>query len=339
MRSTDLNMEEQGFYFFSLLRNFKTDIANATEVENKLYIYTVSDFNQLHPQLQNPIVIRSIGEVIFRRLIRNSILFNAYNDLGAMSADQVMLIIDEQASAFTSCLWFVKDCSCDVDFSIYVDSSSNRCRLINNNSPCTNVEGFRIDTHFSQAELTIAKEYAIKYARVQTSAELLIPDEIKNDTLSETPRLNYIDYNKLNRVERAYYFLNAARKDTFVPSKIATLVILFEALFANVNDTGEITYKISHRVAAFLSNDRGQRKATFSLVSKFYGFRSKFLHGQALPTATKKVSYTREQINEISCQIDDLVRKIFRKVLDDPKPFLEKDATEFQTWLTGLYYS
>ena len=69
------------------------------------------------------------------------------------------------------------------------------------------------------------------------------------------------------------------------------LSMALEAILSTGRD--EITHKIAERVAMILETDSKKRNETYEMVKKFYGTRSKLVHGAARP---KKGSLTTESL-------------------------------------------
>jgi hypothetical protein len=61
--------------------------------------------------------------------------------------------------------------------------------------------------------------------------------------------------------------------------RFALFWIAVEALFGP-EDAREVTFRLSQRVALFLSAERAEARNLFLLVKKSYAFRSKIVHGR-----------------------------------------------------------
>lgn len=123
---------------------------------------------------------------------------------------------------------------------------------------------------------------------------------------------------KHSRFTRAMYFLITARFSHDLGVKIANYSTAFEALFST--DAQELSHKLSERIACFLETDPIARITIFKELKSAYSIRSKVVHGASGST---KVQASAE-IAAKSC--DNLLRKIFLKILDDRellKLFLE----------------
>jgi Apea-like HEPN len=81
-------------------------------------------------------------------------------------------------------------------------------------------------------------------------------------------------------------------------------VTALEALLTKKEETEGLTYRLSMRVANLLGHDVDSRKEIFRDIKKFYGLRSKMVHGTPLD------SKLRNQLTEV-----DSLRETLRKVL------------------------
>lgn len=91
------------------------------------------------------------------------------------------------------------------------------------------------------------------------------------------------------------------------PVRYALFWIALEALFGPENSR-EITYRLSQRVAFFLAKGRGEAKGAFATAKNAYALRSKIVHGRWKANAdiTAKMAST-----------EDLVRRSLIRILED----------------------
>jgi len=115
---------------------------------------------------------------------------------------------------------------------------------------------------------------------------------------------------KVSRLERAHYFVQAARVASHVPVKIANYCTALEALFTN--ETSELTHKLSERVAWFIGIDTDERVDVFQRMKKAYGIRSKVVHGS---TDWGKDTHVASETSQF---LDSLLRTVFRRIHADP---------------------
>src|SRR5947208_11526941 len=75
---------------------------------------------------------------------------------------------------------------------------------------------------------------------------------------------------------------------------VIDLWIALEALFAPDGRRGEITYKISRRIAFSLSDERARRLAIADVVKRSYDARSDIVHGDSIADLKALVDETEE---------------------------------------------
>lgn len=94
--------------------------------------------------------------------------------------------------------------------------------------------------------------------------------------------------------------------------KLIDLMICAEALFLQ-DGKSELTYKVSHRAASFLSEDPNQQKEIFKFFKDVYDMRSKVVHG------TKSYSQTprdADLLSSTTVKLAEYLRNTILKMLD-----------------------
>ena len=96
--------------------------------------------------------------------------------------------------------------------------------------------------------------------------------------------------------------------------KIIDLAIAFEALY--LPDPHESTFKFSTRASWYLGDDKKNREELFALFKKFYGFRSKVVHG-GKPKDEENVTINSESIpiSQFVTEVQDLCLKSIEKIM------------------------
>jgi hypothetical protein len=128
-----------------------------------------------------------------------------------------------------------------------------------------------------------------------------------------TPKTAHLEHN-YPRLSRAFLLLTQARRSSYIPIKITFCVITLECLFST-DDSSEVNHKVSERVAFFTGESKDERIAIFSKLKKVYDIRSKFVHGQNIKAGKKPMK--TDDMGEYSLFLDDLLRRIFRKIVTD----------------------
>jgi len=104
-----------------------------------------------------------------------------------------------------------------------------------------------------------------------------------------------------NRMERAFYFVLAARGNSALPMKIVYYCTALECLFSTAKT--EINYRIAERIALMLGDNGTERKRYFNLIKKAYDVRSTIVHGSSLKGKS-------EELEEVSKGLDQVLRKL-----------------------------
>lgn len=109
------------------------------------------------------------------------------------------------------------------------------------------------------------------------------------------------------------------------------LWLVLESLFGP-EDPREITFRLSQRIALFLSKDRAVARGLFSQVKANYAWRSKVVHGLRLE------KLTAEKSDELIIQLEDLVRHSIVTILSDQSLASVFDTTDREDYLDGLVF-
>jgi hypothetical protein len=208
---------------------------------------------------------------------------------------------------FLHMLWLVKDNSANVElgylqhpYKSTPPSEVSRISIAHTNSTAL---GEVVPTQFSREELREARQ----------AFGFLSPDNIILRPQSATL--------ETSRLERAFYFLQAARAASDLGVKISNYCTCFEALFST--DAQELSHKLAERIACFLEPELPNRLELYHTVKKAYGIRSKVVHGVA---GSPKL---RDTVKKTASVCDEVARKVLVRILSDSthrKQFMSKDG-------------
>ncbi|HFI0239015.1 TPA: hypothetical protein ACGPBH_000828 [Streptococcus suis] len=140
------------------------------------------------------------------------------------------------------------------------------------------------------------------------------------------------NFPNLPSFHRAINLLLAARKSNELPAKIASYISILECVFCV---KGENTQKVSERVAWFVGEDGEDRLKIFESMRKAYKERSDYIHGSMIKYTESKI----EERREVIITLDDIVRKILRKLFLPKYNFLNylpKDSEKVDKWFNSL---
>ncbi len=235
-----------------------------------------------------------------------------------------------------SCLWFVKDNSCNTDW-LHLYAPGNDIAISRTLTKVfSNSKGEYKDETFTLDELLLAKDYLDRLGEIRgydTSIDLIPKmdyQENKDYNQILPGDFNYIGYNQQNRIDRAFLFLTLARSSSFLPLKISFYIAIYECLFTT--DNTEVSHKVTERSAFYLEKDSAAKRKVFEIVKLGYSIRSKFVHGQKLDKKIKN----HEDLVKLSVELDQVTRKLFIKILhDDSDLFLQND-NDLNNWFIDL---
>lgn len=210
---------------------------------------------------------------------------------------------------FLHMLWLVKDNSVNVELGYlqhpYESSPRSRVSRISFARANSTALGEVVPTQFSREELREARK---AFGFLSTDNIILRP---QSATL------------EISRLERAFYFLQAARGASDLGVKISNYCTCFEALFST--DAQELAHKLAERIACFLEPELAKRLELYRAVKKAYSIRSKVVHG--VPGSPK----LRETLKETASVCDEVARNVLVCILSDSthrKQFMTKDGED-----------
>ncbi len=228
------------------------------------------------------------------------------------------------AQIFCSSLWLLKDNSVNNETGfLYLLQAGGKPFSVSSNmrTPIfTNASGKLQDTIFNRNEINEVVGFINTFFKNEHSER------------KEGEMYKYLN-NEASRVERFFYFLQAARTQSNLPSRIAMYCTMLETLLST--DTTEITHKIAERTARFIGTDFNERNILYKSVKEAYAIRSSTVHGDKL----RKSYRSEEKLQEISVNIDEILRRIIIKIIKDREYsyiFHTSDNEKLNEWFTRL---
>lgn len=207
----------------------------------------------------------------------------------------------EKIQFVNNCFWLIKDNSIHIENAYLQLENGDKTKFHSNSRTAvfSNSKGEREEVTFSIEELkSPEKIFDITY-RGNSSIDGIMPDLVPL----------YMG----SRVERAFYLLQAARSQSYLPERISIFITLLETLFSTTNT--DVTYKLRERVAWILGKDFDERKDIFDDMGIIYDIRSKHVHGSTVSSKAK----TKEDLVKYSVRLEEYVREILIKILTEEK--------------------
>lgn len=127
---------------------------------------------------------------------------------------------------------------------------------------------------------------------------------------------------------RSVDFSEASYKQVGIWLKLVLLVTSLEALFTTSGNVG-ISYALRTRMAKFLKGEKDQKK-TFDFIREMYKIRSGIVHG-----GVPKELLDEKIISDV-VELENLLRMIYRKILDHNLMTHFKDNETAEKYLDGL---
>jgi hypothetical protein len=232
--------------------------------------------------------------------------------------------------AFYQALWLVKDNASinELGFGVYINPVHNQPACCSNliASAVTTASGEAPDTTFSLDELRVARHY-FQTTTLPGIFHDLLRDQEKPGSVSPFA-IRFGSAKGRSRIARFNYFVSGARGMEDVDGKISIYMTCLEIIFST--SATELTHKLAERVAFFLEVQPAKRKQVFNIIKSAYSIRSKIVHGDEVEAS--------ERIIEIAKQIDEIVRRVYLKILSDEgvQQMLEGDRNVVEEYMINL---
>lgn len=223
----------------------------------------------------------------------NAVIYSYKEIEDSRQPQEILVEFLREVGIFLNVLWIIKDNSVNYEmgFIEYYDKGIIKIdsNLMSPIYTCSN--GKVIKTVFSKKEIRKAGKFYTKDIEP-------ITDESDYEI---TPLRKGI-----NRVERAFYFLQSARNQSDMGIKVSDYCTTLEALFST--SSSELAHQLAERIALFLGQNTPAKSKIYGDIKTAYKIRSKIVHGDAL----KKKDI--DQVIDISILCDEYIRQSFSKI-------------------------
>jgi len=164
-------------------------------------------------------------------------------------------------TVFLQLIWFAKDNAAGLEFGYVIWTSSGRVMTTRNflSMVARDVTMSATSQHLTAEEFRATRDLFQK--------EVADPAFVRSNPM------------RASRLDRAIYFVQAARLASHLPVKIANYCTALEALLSS--DAAELTHKLSERAGWLLGRDVTERIDIVQRIKKAYSIRSKVVHGVA----------------------------------------------------------
>lgn len=259
-----------------------------------------------HPQFKN-----AIGNLEYNYLLSGP-YFYAEGELD----DETIFDDDDSGLEFLSTymkktqiinsfLWLVKDNSIHTENG-YMQLEKGKDTKFHSNGRSIifhNMKGIRESLFFDPEELKFPELFYKSYfGQISDISGKVLNDD---ESFNETPVY------ETSRIERAFYLLQAARAQIYLPERISIFTSLLETLFST--STTDVTHKLKERVAWLLGKSYEEREEIFNDMGVIYGIRSHHVHNSTVPNNAK----TPEKLVLYTEKLENYVREVLVKVLKE----------------------
>jgi hypothetical protein len=204
------------------------------------------------------------------------------------------------STIISNAFWLVKDNSIrfNTGHLSYMDDKSITVKSNTVNSQYSNCLGKKDVITYSKDEIINALEYF---------------DFLFGITLSkEKGGLDHTSA-EANRINRAYYFIDLARKTYDIGTKVSLHCSAFECLFSVA--TAELKHRLSETIANFIGGNFEEKKEYYCQIKEIYDLRSSVTHGSGINK--KLFKNNEESLSKIGENCDNIMRQCILKIISD----------------------
>ncbi|HBD25775.1 HEPN domain-containing protein [Flavobacterium sp.] len=229
------------------------------------------------------------------------------------------------STIISNAFWIVKDNSIrfNTGHLSYFDDKSITVKSNTTHSQYSNCLGKKNITNFNNNEIIEALNYFDFLFGITLNKE--------NGELDHTSA-------EANRINRAYYYIDLARKSYDIGTKVSLHCSAFECLFSV--DNIELSHRLSETVAYFLGENFERRKEIYKQMKEIYGLRSTVTHGSGIKKELFKNN--EENLNRIGINCDSLMRNCIRKIIANEnlkKLYFENNTENIRVYFIDLVLS
>jgi hypothetical protein len=243
------------------------------------------------------------GTEVVRIILENYVCLGLNRDSIA-DAEKRRVIVNNlyvTAQQFSNALWFIKDNAVTPYFTTISSDTNIEPEILRRNVYYSNS-----DTHYDSFPFNMSEiQEAMNWYELLEQFIVKMESKKVNTSKSLTNMSGYLAFN-IPSFQRAYYFLDVARKTDFLPSKIATYISILETFYAVEGDN---KHKTSERTAFLLGKDGEERIRIYDQISEAYVIRSKYVHGAYISDERNR------KLVEVSKTLDSYVRMVFKEML------------------------
>lgn len=317
------------YMFFTILHNLKIE----SKLNKGIKIYSgtrISNGNEVLHKTIFSNLLRSTAGVHSTDEFNNKVY---YYKIGEFSDVMMKEEMDEkgsmttfyflrEAEQFVHSLWMIKDNNVYIRDGFLIVYEDDLEQGFTYKAALTTIysasSGSELESSFSKEEVIDAISYFTPFTLEEMETENFGGKYLTNN--------HFYKSSKQNRINRAWYFVVAARAAGAPPMKIVSYCTALECLFTT--DKSEVVHKIAERTAALLGTSGENKREIFNFVKKAYGLRSTVIHGAL-------IKGNDHDLISVTTGLDDILRRIIK--LEDHEVFLIEEKELDNYFLNMLF--
>jgi len=239
--------------------------------------------------------------------------------------EKYTLLLLHISAQFSHALWLIKDNAVRFNLGHLKYRGIGMIAVHSNfiNSLYTNHHGEKPITKFSKEEIEKSKKYF----------DILV----KNNILKVENEPEYNTYAGSNRIRRAFYFIDIARRSFDIGTKVSLYCSAFECLFSVASS--ELRHRLSETIANFLEDEFDSKKSIYQKMKLIYDLRSSVTHGSGINGKLLKNDSLR--LKAIGENCDNILRRSILKIISDEKLlnlYLENNNEKIKEYMININF-
>lgn len=288
-------------------------------------------------EIDNEKTFNALGGIYYKSLMESPVLLHRiFSKEEEIKPYKLIQNFRGYFQHFLMSIWLLKDNSINMSDILLINENEEMMYLDRNPFLFSNSQGEYKSVYLTNDEV---KEAWGWFELLQPLGLRSVPSE-KEESVNMGTRFNnnkdFVYYN-FNRLQRSLRFVMLARSESFPPAKITFYISALESLFSNSNV--EVKMQVADRTTRVLGETFQERMKINKVVSIAYSFRSNYIHGSVNNQKTiRKTLKPYETIEELSFELDEVLRKVLKRFLTDLNHVVHMDDSAFNVWVNELLY-
>lgn len=285
--------------FFNNVHGLETDPVNI-ELSHDHNLHIISDEVIINKIFNEPLKL-IVGRAQYQLAMDlKKFVFTTFKLPDDKNFDLVHAHLLTLSTLVSGAFWLVKDNAIRFNTGHFICEKDDILVVKSNTADglYSDCHGNKITVYYNQAELIEALKYFEFIFNITLNKE---QGTIKHTTSSA------------NRINRAYYFIDLARKSFDIGTKISLHCSAFECLFSVSN--AELRHRLSETIANLLGENTADKIELYKLVKEIYDLRSSVTHGSGVNKTFTNNNENKLKIVGTNC--DNIMRKCLQKIISN----------------------